>query len=56
MVTLHHFTTPQWFANEGGWLGAGRVDQFQRYVDRATEILDGVEWVVTMNEPNMLAR
>ncbi|HZW41524.1 MAG TPA: family 1 glycosylhydrolase [Agromyces sp.] len=55
MVTLHHFTNPRWFAEEGGWLGDRAIDRFRSYVDAATGILDGVEWVVTMNEPNMLA-
>lgn len=55
VVTLHHFTAPQWFAEQGGWLGENAVEHFARYVERATEILDGVPWVVTMNEPNMLA-
>lgn len=55
VVTLHHFTNPRWFAEEGGWLGDRAIDRFTSYVDAATGILDGVEWVVTMNEPNMLA-
>lgn len=55
VVTLHHFTIPQWFAQEGGWNGPTAIDRFVTYVTRVTEILDGVEWVVTMNEPNILA-
>lgn len=55
VVTLQHFTTPQWFANGGGWLAPDASEKFQRYVEATTEILDGVEWVVTMNEPNMQA-
>ena len=55
VVTLHHFTNPAWFANKGGWLADGAVEQFASYIHTATAILDGVEWVVTMNEPNMLA-
>ncbi|WP_461172741.1 family 1 glycosylhydrolase [Arthrobacter sp. Z1-9] len=55
VVTLHHFTNPQWFAEEGGWLGGEAVKRFRSYVDAATGILDGVDWVCTMNEPNMLA-
>ncbi|MDT0169015.1 family 1 glycosylhydrolase [Pseudarthrobacter sp. BRE9] len=55
VVTLQHFTTPQWFANDGGWLAPDASEKFQRYVTAATDILDGVEWVVTMNEPNMQA-
>ena len=55
VVTLHHFTNPRWFAEAGGWLADEAIDRFTRYVDAVTSILDGVEWVVTMNEPNMLA-
>jgi beta-glucosidase len=55
VVTLHHFTTPQWFAEAGAWFAPDALDRFDRYVATATEILDGVNWVVTMNEPNMLA-
>ncbi|MFJ9243939.1 family 1 glycosylhydrolase [Streptomyces sp. NPDC101776] len=55
VVTLHHFTSPLWFSQEGGWLGDRAIDRFRTYVETVTPILDGVEWVVTMNEPNMLA-
>ncbi|MEB8341420.1 glycoside hydrolase family 1 protein [Streptomyces endophyticus] len=55
VVTLHHFTSPLWFAQEGGWLGDRAVGRFRAYVEAVCPILDGVEWVVTMNEPNMLA-
>ncbi|MEU8148245.1 family 1 glycosylhydrolase [Nonomuraea sp. NPDC048901] len=54
-VTIHHFTSPRWFAEEGGWRGERAVDRFRAYVETATSILDGVEWVCTINEPNMLA-
>lgn len=55
VVTLHHFTNPRWFAETGGWRSNEAIGRFRRYVDAATEILDGVEWVCTINEPNMLA-
>lgn len=55
VVTLHHFSSPRWFAEEGGWLSDRAVDQFVAYVAEASTILDGVEWVATINEPNMLA-
>ncbi|MGW1785353.1 glycoside hydrolase family 1 protein [Streptomyces sp. NPDC002143] len=55
VVTLHHFTNPRWFTEDGGWLEDRAVDRFRSYVETATRILDGVEWVCTMNEPNMLA-
>ncbi|WP_394551954.1 glycoside hydrolase family 1 protein [Agromyces sp. MMS24-JH15] len=55
VVTLHHFTSPRWFVEEGGWLGETALDRFAAYVARVAEILDGVEWICTINEPNMLA-
>ncbi|MET8976843.1 family 1 glycosylhydrolase [Streptomyces sp. NPDC004539] len=55
VITLHHFTNPRWFAEEGGWLGKSAVDRFAAYTETVSGILDGVPYVVTMNEPNMLA-
>ncbi|AEM84151.1 glycoside hydrolase family 1 protein [Streptomyces violaceusniger] len=55
VVTLHHFTNPRWFADEGGWTGPTAVDRFSRYVEQACTILHDVNWVATINEPNMLA-
>ncbi|GGS93090.1 beta-glucosidase [Planobispora rosea] len=55
VVTLHHFTSPLWFQLAGGWSSAEAVARFRRYVRAVLPILDGVEWVCTVNEPNMLA-
>jgi beta-glucosidase len=55
LITLHHFTNPRWFAEEGGWLGPRAIDRFASYVTAVTSILEGVPYVATMNEPNMLA-
>ncbi|KQP56863.1 glycoside hydrolase family 1 protein [Agreia sp. Leaf283] len=55
VITLQHFTTPQWFAEAGGWSAPEASEKFARYVAEACTVLDGVEWVVTMNEPNMQA-
>ncbi|MFC7927871.1 glycoside hydrolase family 1 protein [Microbacterium laevaniformans] len=55
VVTLHHFTSPQWFAQAGGWMHPDAVSWFAAYIETVSTILDGVEWVVTINEPNMLA-
>lgn len=55
VLTLQHFSTPRWFAEEGGWLHERSVDRFRDYVEAVAPILDGVEWVCTINEPNMLA-
>ncbi|MFB2554415.1 glycoside hydrolase family 1 protein [Herbiconiux liangxiaofengii] len=55
VVTLHHFSSPLWFAQEGGWVGERSTEHFAAYVEAASSILEGVEWVCTINEPNMLA-
>jgi beta-glucosidase len=55
VVTLHHFSSPRWFIEEGGWLGDTALDRFTAYVTRVCDILDGVQWVCTINEPNMFA-
>lgn len=55
IVTLHHFTAPRWFAEGGGWNRDDVVERFVAYVEYVTPILHDVEWVVTINEPNMLA-
>ena len=55
MITLHHFTIPQWFEDEGGWRAPDAVERFASYTRAVLPILDGVEWVCTINEPNMVA-
>ena len=54
VVTLWHFTLPQWFAETGGWERADAVELFCRYGEFiATELKDLVDVWVTMNEPNV---
>lgn len=55
VVTLHHFTNPRWFSDEGGWLSEKAVDRFRSYAEAAASILEGVPYIATINEPNMLA-
>ncbi|MEU6917367.1 glycoside hydrolase family 1 protein [Streptomyces olindensis] len=55
VVTLHHFTHPIWFGDKGAWLAKDATEIFTRYVEQACTILDGVEWVCTINEPNIVA-
>lgn len=54
IVTLNHFTVPAWFASSGGWRRPDAADRFERYVEYCCAILVDVEWVVTLNEPNMM--
>lgn len=55
VVTLHHFTHPIWFEQQGGWLGGGAINAFVRYVEFVAQALRDVDWVCTINEPNMVA-
>ncbi|HWU46135.1 MAG TPA: family 1 glycosylhydrolase [Humibacter sp.] len=55
MVTLHHFTNPRWFTAEGGWRRDDAPDRFARYTQSVLPILQDVEWVCTINEPNIVA-
>lgn len=56
MVTLHHFTSPRWFAARGGWENAELVPFFGRYAERAMRALgDLIPYVCTINEPNIVA-
>lgn len=54
VVTLQHFTEPLWFTHAGGWTGPDAVERFVAYVEQTASILDGVRWVCTINEPNIL--
>jgi beta-glucosidase len=55
VVTYCHFTTPRWFAGQGGWASDDAVDRFARFATRATEHLgDVLGWVATLNEPNVI--
>jgi len=56
LVTYNHFTTPRWFAGDGGWGSDAAPDRFGRYAERATAHLgDVLSWVTTLNEPNLMA-
>lgn len=55
VVTYCHFTTPRWFAGQGGWQSNDAVDRFGRFATAATQHLgDLLGWVATLNEPNVL--
>ncbi|GLY28133.1 family 1 glycosylhydrolase [Kineosporia sp. NBRC 101731] len=56
IVTLNHFTSPQWFARQSGWLWADAPARFAEHCSRVLERLgDRVATVVTLNEPNLPA-
>lgn len=56
VVTLHHFTNPQWLAERGGWTNDDVVALFGSYAERVVAALgDYVTLWCTINEPNVYA-
>jgi len=52
MVTLYHFTFPQWVAEKGGWDWDGLPKAFERFtVEVVSRIGPRVRMWVTLNEP-----
>ncbi|EPG64505.1 glycoside hydrolase family 1 protein [Leptospira wolffii] len=56
LVTLHHFSCPQWFQEKGGWLSENAVEDFIRFTDFSVKSFGDLvsEWC-TINEPNVFA-
>ena len=56
MVTLHHFTSPLWFARRGGWAASGAADAFMAFVRVVIrELGELIPMWCTINEPNLYA-
>ena len=54
VVTMHHFSSPKWLIEEGGWENPKVVDYFSRYCAYIAEQLgEQMEYVCTINEANM---
>lgn len=57
VVTLHHFTNPEWFAQRGGWARRDSVRLFVRYVEFVAEHLAPyVRLWVSINEPTVYVK
>ena len=56
VVTFHHFTTPRWMADRGGWAEPEIVDKFGRFCDRSVNYFgDLIAMGCTINEPNVVS-
>ena len=54
IVTMHHFTSPKWLIEQGGWENEATVERFAAYCRFVTERLgDQMHYVCTINEANM---
>src|SRR6478609_5186355 len=56
VVTFHHFTTPRWLVDRGGWERADTADTFARFCERVAAALgDVMTFACTINEPNIVS-
>jgi beta-glucosidase len=56
VVTFHHFSSPRWFAANGGWAAPGAPATFGRFCERAArELAPLLGRVCTINEPGAMA-
>ncbi|MGO4268394.1 glycoside hydrolase family 1 protein [Paenibacillus sp. TAF58] len=54
VVTLHHFTSPQWLIRNGGWESEETPVRFARYCEYVMSKLgDAIPYVCTINEANI---
>lgn len=54
MLTLWHFTLPQWVADIGGWENRQTVKLFERFVKRIVpELAEFVDMWIILNEPGV---
>ncbi|MFS0724310.1 glycoside hydrolase family 1 protein [Paenibacillus sp. 1P07SE] len=54
VVTLHHFTSPQWLIRAGGWESEETPAKFVRYCEHVMRQLgDDIPYVCTINEANI---
>lgn len=56
VITLWHWTFPDWFAQKGGFAKRRNIKHFIRYVEYVTEQLGmHFNYVITLNEPTVYA-
>lgn len=56
MITLHHFTHPQWFEDKGAFERKENIEYFVRFSKKVFELLsDRITLWCTINEPNIYA-
>ena len=54
IVTLHHFTSPKWLIEKGGWECEDTVSYFARYCGYVAQKLgEKLRYICTINEANM---
>lgn len=55
-VTFHHFTTPVWLVDRGGWEDPDAPNRFAAFCEKVAGALgNGMARACTLNEPNVVA-
>lgn len=56
IVTLFHFTLPQWFSEKGGFEKRANIKHFVRFAEKIiSELGISVRYIITLNEPEVYA-
>lgn len=56
MLTLWHFTLPQWVAEEGGWENSKTIGYFEDFIKTILpQVQEYVDMWITLNEPGVYA-
>jgi beta-glucosidase len=54
IVTMFHFTSPQWLMQHGGWKNPETADRFARYCEMVFRAFgEDIPYVITINEMNL---
>jgi len=54
LITLNHFTLPEWIAEQGSWAKSSIVPAFEKYVEYVLPFFSDNKYWITLNEPNGL--
>jgi len=55
IVTMHHFSSPKWVVQKGGWSNSETADFFAAYCEKVVkELGTEMKYVCTINEANMV--
>jgi len=54
MVTLNHYTLPEWIAKKGSWLDPHIISAFEKYVAVVANEFGDITYWLTLNEPGVL--
>lgn len=54
MITINHFTLPEWIARKGGWENPEIVSRIEHFTSILLDNFSDVQYWIIVNEPNIL--